>query len=101
MTADAVLARELSALQEQLSASRRERPSPAADQEAAAEKKAEPQQPDAAGEERQAAEQLRDLVSLIKEFAEEAEQNVSEHPTASVIGALLLGILIGRMLGKR
>jgi ElaB/YqjD/DUF883 family membrane-anchored ribosome-binding protein len=38
---------------------------------------------------------------VITEFVEEAEQNVSEHPTASVVGALVVGILIGRLLGRR
>ncbi len=101
MTADAGLARELSALRDELTAARREPPSPAAAREAGGETRTEPRPADDAGEEREASEQLRDLVKLIKELAQEAEQGLSEHPTASVIGALILGILIGRLLGKR
>jgi hypothetical protein len=38
---------------------------------------------------------------VLKEFVEEAEHRMSEYPTASIIGAFLLGILVGRLLGKR
>ena len=31
----------------------------------------------------------------------EAEKGISAHPTQSVAGALLVGILIGRLLGRR
>lgn len=109
MTADATLARELAALQDELSAPRRERPSPAPEPEpkpeppAAEPPAAEPKpQPSAeGGEDRRTAEQLGDFIDTLKEFIEEAEHNVSEHPAASVIGALLVGILIGRLLGRR
>ena len=101
MAADTILARELLALQDQLSAAPRRRAAPAVEVEAEGQSEAAPDRSDVAGEERQIAEQLHDLASLIKEYAEEAEQTVAEHPTASVIGALLLGVLIGRLLGKR
>ena len=45
-------------------------------------------------------EELRELDNEIKEFVDDAEKNVSAHPTASVIGAMVLGILIGRLLGR-
>ncbi len=101
MTADAVLARELAALKDELSVSPRQRRSPPADREQAAENTVQPPPADATGEERQAAEQLGDFVDSIREFVEEAEHNVSAHPVASIAGALLLGIVIGRLLGKR
>lgn len=100
MTADAGLARELRALREELAASARERarapagPTGSGDDNAAAPS-------DAPDEETPIAGELRDLVDQITEFAEEAERTVSKHPTASVIGALFLGILIGRLIGKR
>ena len=37
----------------------------------------------------------------IKNFFAETEKNISAHPGQSVIGALLVGILIGRLLGRR
>jgi ElaB/YqjD/DUF883 family membrane-anchored ribosome-binding protein len=33
-------------------------------------------------------------------FFDEAEKNIAAHPTESVVGALLVGILIGRLLGR-
>ena len=107
MTADADMARELAALHEELSAPLRASSAAPVEREAAAEKKAasgpkaEPHQGEAAAEEREAAEQLHDFINLMKEFIEGAEHNIAEHPTASVIGALLVGILIGRLLGRR
>ena len=44
---------------------------------------------------------LRDLVNEATAFLEEAERTVSAHPAQSVVGALLVGILIGRLLGRR
>jgi len=100
MKSDAVLARELAALREELQALRRERPTPATDADTAGTNKAAGAAANA-GEAWQIPEQFGDFLKLIKEFTEEAEHNVAEHPAASVVGALLLGILIGRMLGKR
>jgi len=100
MARDATLARELSALQKELSSSRRER-MPPPDREAAPGKKDRPNQTENSAEQRQIAQQLQDIVDHIKEFAEEAEQNMAEHPAATVVGALLLGILIGRLLARR
>ena len=36
-------------------------------------------------------EQLRDFVSNVEKFFEEAEKNIATHPTESVVGALLVG----------
>ncbi len=102
MATDAVLSQELRALQEELAASHEERSlrskgrAPAADAELNRDS-----QPDVGVEEQHLVGELRELVNVITEFVEEAELNVSEHPTASVIGALVVGILIGRLLGRR
>jgi len=34
-------------------------------------------------------------------FFDQADKNIAAHPTASVLGALVVGILIGRLLGRR
>jgi ElaB/YqjD/DUF883 family membrane-anchored ribosome-binding protein len=99
---DAVLSQELRALREELAASHQESSlrsgghAPASD--AALNRDI---QPDEGAEEQHLIGELRDLANVLAEFVEKAEQNVSEHPTASVIGALVLGILIGRLLGRR
>jgi len=99
MTTDADMARELAALHEELSTSRRAEA--AGGQQAASRQKPEPRQAEATAEEREASEQLHDFINVIKEFIEDAEHSIAEHPAASVIGALLVGILIGRLLGRR
>jgi len=45
-------------------------------------------------------EQLRILAHEISAFAEEAEKGMLNHRLASVVGALILGILIGRMIHR-
>jgi len=106
MAADPAVARELGALRQELSAPRRKRPAPAAEAPSVAAADAPAAEAQAEAEEQQQAEravaqQLHDFVGLIKEFIEEAEQNVAEHPAASVVGALFLGIMIGRLIGRR
>jgi hypothetical protein len=44
---------------------------------------------------------LRQLADEVTELLGEAETSISAHPTQSVAGALVLGILIGRLLGRR
>jgi len=101
MATDAVVARELKALQEELSipqrgASPAASPAPPADAPAAA-----AVSPQETAEEREAREYLRELASEATRFFEEAEKNIAMHPTQSVVGALLVGILIGSLLGRR
>ncbi len=100
MATDAVVSRELKSLQEELSTSQRERlspiPSPAAGTTATP-----PPPPIEPAEERELREQLRELVNEVTTFFEEAEKNIASHPTQSVVGALLVGVLIGRLLGRR
>ena len=45
-------------------------------------------------------DQLRSLAREISDFTEETEKGVVNHPLTSVLGALVLGILIGRVLPR-
>lgn len=91
MAADAILSQELNSLKEEISASKRESPAaspPGAPPESAAE----------AGQDR---EQLRQFVDELSKLVEEGGKNIAAHPVASLAGALVVGILIGRLLGRR
>jgi ElaB/YqjD/DUF883 family membrane-anchored ribosome-binding protein len=103
MAADAVVSRELKSLQEELSTSQRERVSPTPSPAAAASGTTSTPPPPLkeAAEESELREQLRELVNEATTFFEEAEKNIAAHPTESVVGALLVGVLIGRLLGRR
>ncbi len=100
MTADAVVSRELRSLQEELSASQRERvpPAPSAAASSAPAGSMTPPAESAEGDE--VREQLRDLMKEATSFFDEAGKNIAAHPAESVVGALLVGILIGRLLGR-
>ncbi len=56
--------------------------------------------PEEAAEEGALRDQLGELVDQVTQFFEDAEKNIAAHPAESVIAALLLGILIGRLLGR-
>lgn len=101
MTADTLLSQELKSLHDELYASHQQRSSPPAGGTRATEDTAgRDARPEDEVEEQGMQGQLRELVNAIKEFAEEAGKNVSAHPAANVIGALVVGILIGRLLGR-
>jgi ElaB/YqjD/DUF883 family membrane-anchored ribosome-binding protein len=103
MAADSALSKELESLKEELAALRSRRRSRSADHAAAnseTRKRHDPPQP-AANEHHHLHAELRDLVKLITEYVEDAETNLAAHPTATVVGALVVGILIGRSLGRR
>jgi ElaB/YqjD/DUF883 family membrane-anchored ribosome-binding protein len=99
VAADSSLSRELEALKEELAALHRKRRAPPADRKAAGEETHK--RSDAAEAHHHLHDELRDLVKLITEYVEEAETNLAAHPTATVVGALVVGILIGRSLGRR
>jgi hypothetical protein len=99
MATDAVVSRELRSLQDELSISQRERASPAAG--AGGTTPMPPVPPTETVEELELRQQLRELVNEVTTFFEEAEKNIAAHPTESVVGALLVGVLIGRLLGRR
>ncbi|HWM45848.1 MAG TPA: hypothetical protein VNR11_02920 [Xanthobacteraceae bacterium] len=109
MPADPVLTRELQSLHEEISASRRARaaslPSgePRADEGSAAGPgaAAPAPTPDEAADERLLRDEVHAFLDEVTQIFKDAEKNVSAHPTASVMGALVLGILIGRLLGRR
>ena len=44
---------------------------------------------------------LRQLAEEVTDLFGEAEKSISAHPAQSVAGALILGILIGRLSGRR
>jgi ElaB/YqjD/DUF883 family membrane-anchored ribosome-binding protein len=46
-------------------------------------------------------DQLGQFANELTNLFAEAEKGLSAHPTQSVVGALLVGILIGRLLGRR
>jgi len=98
MAADMVVSRELKSLQDELSATQRERPATPAAPSATPAEPATPSNKD--GNEGELREQLRELASEVTSFFEDAEKGIAAHPTQSVVGALLLGILVGRLLGR-
>jgi len=94
-----VVSRELKSLQEELAASQRARAERLASPATPAPSSAEPI---SAGEEkREFRDQLGELANAVTRFIEEAEKEVVAHPAQSVVGALVVGILIGRLLGRR
>lgn len=100
MASDPLLSRELKALREELSTARREHAETAAPpkQEPSA---PSPQPPKDSAEDEHLRKQLGEFIDEATQFFEQAEKSISAHPTQSVIGALLVGILIGRLLGRR
>jgi ElaB/YqjD/DUF883 family membrane-anchored ribosome-binding protein len=102
MAADAVVSRELKSLQEELSASQRERPSSPADPDSvSAGTTPQTSQLEDTADERQLHGTVGKFIEAITEFFEEAEKNVSAHPAARMIGGIVVGILIGRLVGRR
>ena len=102
MAEDAIVSRELKSLQEELSDSQRERAAASGHASAPLTAHAElPKGSKETPEEKELRDQLQELMDEIKNFFAETEKNISAHPGQSVIGALLVGILIGRLLGRR
>ncbi len=52
-------------------------------------------------EERELRDQLAEFVNQVTQFFEQSEKNIAAHPAESVVGALVVGILIGLLLGRR
>ena len=98
MSADVIVSRELKSLQDELSASQKERTTASAAAPPAA--SPAPAQPAAALEDPELRDQLRELANEVTRFFGEAEKTISAHPAQSVAGALLVGILIGRLTGR-
>lgn len=99
MPSDVVVAQELKSLQEEFSTSQKERVAASAVASSPPAPSAEPVRE--TQEERDLRDQLRELASEVTDFFEDTEKSIAAHPAQSVIGALLVGILIGRLLGRR
>jgi ElaB/YqjD/DUF883 family membrane-anchored ribosome-binding protein len=96
VAADTILTHELESLQQKLAGLRRKRRSQPTDHSSA--KKAE--RSDKTAEEHGLHKEILEFITLIANYVEEAKGNVSAHPSASVLGAMVVGILIGRLLGR-
>jgi tRNA U34 5-carboxymethylaminomethyl modifying GTPase MnmE/TrmE len=86
---DADLRAEIEALRREIAGLRSERKTTIDPEEAAAESVTD-----------NLMEQMRTLAQEISAFTEETEKGVVNHPLASVLGALVLGILIGRLFHR-
>ena len=102
MVTSAEVSRGPKSLQEELSASQREHPSPPAGPVSVSAGTAkQTSQPEDAADEQQLHGTVGNFIEAITEFFEEAEKNVSAHPAAHVIGGIVVGILIGRLVRRR
>jgi ElaB/YqjD/DUF883 family membrane-anchored ribosome-binding protein len=99
MAGDVLVSRELKSLQDELSVSQKERATASAATSAAPTTAPEPakETPD----EKELQDQLHRFATELTSLFDEAEKGISAHPTQSVVGALLVGVLIGRLLGRR
>ena len=100
MTTDVLVSRELKSLQDELASGKMDRAakgeqSAATSTASASEASAIPPQ------EAELQGYLRQLAEEVTEVFGEAEKSISTHPAQSVAGALVLGILIGRLLRRR
>lgn len=99
MASDVLVSRELKSLQDELSASQKQRATSSAAAETAPTTAPEP--PEETADETEVRDQLRHFASELTSLFDEAEKGISAHPAQSIAGALLIGILIGRLLARR
>jgi ElaB/YqjD/DUF883 family membrane-anchored ribosome-binding protein len=99
VTADAVLSREVKSLHEEVSAARNSEPPP--DDMRGGETGQRAAQPEANVADQRPKTEAGEIVKAIAEFVAEAENNIAAHPAANMLGALVVGILIGRLLARR
>ena len=104
MASDILVSRELKSLQDELASAKKDRitrpeqstaTSPTVASGSATGASAE------ASEDPELQGYLSQLAEEVTELFGEAEKSISAHPAQSVAGALVLGILIGRLLGRR
>jgi hypothetical protein len=104
MATDVLVSRELKSLRDQLATAKMERSAnseraaagtPAIAPTSASEPSPKPSQ------DLELQGYLCQLADKVTELFGEAEKSISAHPSQSVAGALLVGILIGRLLGRR
>jgi ElaB/YqjD/DUF883 family membrane-anchored ribosome-binding protein len=86
---DADLRAEIEALRREIASMRAERKTKIDPEEDAAESAAD-----------SLMDQMRTLAQEISAFAEDTEKGVANHPLTSVLGALVLGIVIGRLFHR-
>jgi ElaB/YqjD/DUF883 family membrane-anchored ribosome-binding protein len=101
VTADAVLSREVKSLHDEVSAARNSDPPPARDDTRGGETGQRAAQPEANVADQGPQTEAGEIVKAIAEFVAEAENNIATHPAANMLGALVVGILIGRLLARR
>ncbi len=103
---------ELQSLREELSGVRRARKPKGAPSPATVEPRAEDQRPGVSGPAAAAApdgaadretprDEISELMSEAARFLEERESEMGAHPIAMAIGGIVVGLIIGRMLGRR
>ena len=97
MASDHVVSQELKSLQEELSAAQRERCAAASAGQPSSSSNPAPESAD----EHEWRDQISELANAVTSFLEEAEKDIAAHPAQSVIGALVVGILIGWLVGRR
>jgi hypothetical protein len=104
MATDVLVSRELKSLQDELSTAKTQRAANTERPAATAAPIAPPtaaESPPEPSDEVELRGQMRQFADELTELFGEAEKGISAHPTQSVAGALLVGILIGRLLGRR
>ena len=104
MATDVVVSRELKSLQDELSTAKTLRAADTARSAATSAPIAAPtaaESPREPSDEMELQGQMRQFAYELTELFGEAEKGISAHPTQSVASALLVGILIGRLLGRR
>ena len=102
---------ELQSLREELSSAERARQPKSAPSLAAAEPRAEDLKhaaepaaaaaPDGATDSETRRDEISELMSEAVRFLEERESDMGAHPVAIAIGGIVVGLIIGRMLGRR
>lgn len=99
MATDVVLSNELKSLQDELAATRRERSATATPPTTV---EATPPQPVAeSADEGELRDLLAQFIDEAGTFIGDAEKTIAANPARSVLGALVVGIVIGRLLGRR
>lgn len=105
MSTDPIVSSELKSLRDELAVSQRARTSPNLDRSVASDTQAAEGATKAAVQSEGTVEdekrrgEFREIADELTKFFDEAEKNLSAHPVASMVGALVVGILIGRLLG--
>jgi cytochrome c556 len=98
---DTILSRELTSLQEDISRSQRERLSASAHATGTHTTTTPDSDRTEAEDAGKMRDDLREFIEEMTKFIADAEKNITEHPTVSIVGALLIEILIGRSFGRR